>query len=91
MPDQDTCFLMDLHTGQRAVIHSVDDDDPGFLRFVESRGLVPGVEFEVLEFSPYDNNLRLSLIEMNDDVVVGSSVAGQIQVEILESNDKEKE
>lgn len=91
MPDHDTCSLLDLRPGQRAVIHSVDDDDPGFLRFVESRGLIPGVEFEVMEYSPYDNNLRLDLSGQEQDLVVGSNVTGQIQVELLESSGFEKE
>lgn len=84
MPDHDTCLLLDLRPGQHGVIHSVDDDDPGFLRFAEAKGLIPGAGFEVLEFSAYDNNLRMRIDDVEEEVVIGASVTGQIQVEVLD-------
>jgi DtxR family Mn-dependent transcriptional regulator len=83
MPDHDTCTMYGLQPGQQGVIHSVNDDDPGFLRFLEEKGLVPGVEFKVLEHSIYDDNLHLILDEV-ERIVLGANVTAQIQVEILE-------
>ncbi len=91
MPDHDTCSLLELQPGQRGVIHSVDDDDPGFLRFVEAKGLVPGAGFEILDFSAYDKNLRLQIDDVNEEVVLGASVTGQIQVEVLDAEVEKKE
>jgi DtxR family Mn-dependent transcriptional regulator len=91
MPDHNTCALMDLRPGQRGVIHSVDDDDPGFLRFAEARGLVPGVGFEIIDYSPYDNNLRLRVEDHIEEVVIGASATGQIQVEVLDADVEKKE
>lgn len=82
MPDQNTCYLQDLRPDQRGIIHSVNDDDPGFLRFLESQGLVPGVEFSVIDFSPYDDNLRLKIKDKEQEIVLGTSVTAQIQVEL---------
>ncbi len=84
MPDHNTCTLLDLQPGQRGRVHSVDDDDPGFLRFVEARGLIPGAVFELLDFSPYDSNLHLRVEDMAGEVVIGANVTGRIQVEILD-------
>ena len=91
MPDLDTCYLRDLRPGQSGLVHSVNDDDPGLLRYLETLGLVPGASFEVIDFSPYDNNLHIRIKGENDIVVLGASVTVQIRVEILDlAVDKER-
>jgi DtxR family transcriptional regulator, Mn-dependent transcriptional regulator len=85
MPDLDTSYLRDLRPGQSGVVHSVNDDDPGLLRYLESRGLVPGTSFEVIDYSPYDDNLHIRIKGENDVVVLGTSVTVQIRVEVLDS------
>lgn len=82
MPSHVTSTLQDLRPEQAGVVHSVNDDDPGFLRYLESRGLVPGVEFTVVDYSPYDDNLRLKLHDQSQEIVLGGSVTSQVQVEI---------
>ena len=82
MPDHETCYLHELRPEQTGVVHSVSDDDPGFLRFLESQGLVPGTEFRVTDFSPYDDNLRLKIEGKSEEIVLGASVTGQVQVEV---------
>ncbi|MCJ7733521.1 MAG: metal-dependent transcriptional regulator [Anaerolineales bacterium] len=82
MPDQDTCYLQDMRPGQKGIVHSVSDDDPGFLRFLEAQGLVPGAEFSVVGFSPYDDNLRLRMDGASEEIVLGASITAHVQVEI---------
>jgi DtxR family Mn-dependent transcriptional regulator len=82
MPDQPTSYLHDMRPDQQGVVHSVSDDDPGFLRFLKAQGLVPGAEFFVVDFSPYDNNLRLQVKGQDREIVLGASVTAQVQVEI---------
>lgn len=84
MPEQDCCTLRELRTNQRGRIQEVDDDDPGFLRYLASQGLVPGVEFEVIDYSPYDDNLRVQIVDGKEELVLGASVTSQIQVKVLE-------
>jgi len=81
MPDLDTCILQDLRSGEAGVVRSVNDDDPGLLRYLESLGLVPGASFEIIDYSPYDNNLRLKVVGDGEVVVLGANVTAQIQVE----------
>ena len=69
MPEQETCYLWDLRPGQTAEIHSVNDDDPGFLRYLESLGLVPGASFTIINFSPYDDNLHLR-VKGNEELII---------------------
>jgi len=84
MPDLDTCILQDMRPGQIGEVHCLNDDDPSLLRYLESRGLVPGASIEVIDYSPYDDNLHLKVA--GDDVVfvLGANVTAQIHVEILD-------
>lgn len=84
MPDQDCCILQELRPNQRGRIQEVSDNDPGLLRYLGSQGLVPGVEFEVIDYSPYDDNLHIRIADSNEDLVLGASVTSQIQVKVLE-------
>ena len=84
MPDQDCCNLQELRPNQRGSIQEVNDDDPNLLRYLASKGLVPGVEFEVISYSPFDENLRVQIADKEKDLVLGASVTSQIQVQVLE-------
>jgi len=85
MPDHDTCVLQELRPGQAGEVNCVNDDDPGLLRYLESRGLVPGASFEIIDYSPYDENLHLTIIGEDEVIVLGANVTAQIQVEALGS------
>lgn len=82
MPDEDTHYLHDVPPGKRGTIHSVQDDDPGFLRYLAEKGLVPEAEFLVLEFSPYDHTLHLQIQGREEKSVLGASATAQILVRI---------
>lgn len=82
MPDQNTAYLHDMRPNQIGIVHSVNDDDPGFLRYLESQGLVPGAEFSVIDFSPYDENIRLQIKGKEVETVLGYNITSQVQVEI---------
>jgi DtxR family Mn-dependent transcriptional regulator len=84
MPDRECYILQDLRPGQQGRIQEVNDDDPGFLRYLASKGLIPGADFVVLDYSPYDHNLHLQLDDETKDLVLGTSVTSQIQVIIHE-------
>jgi hypothetical protein len=36
----------------------------------------------VIDFSPYDNNLRIHVVGQEEEIVLGASVTAQVQVEI---------
>lgn len=83
MPDQDSLTLQELRPNQQGRIQEVNDDDPGLLRYLSSLGLVPEVEFEVLDYSPYDANLRIRITDGKEELVLGTNVTSQIQVKTL--------
>lgn len=84
MPDEECCTLQDLRPDQRGRIQEVNDDDPDLLRYLASQGLFPGVEFDVIDYSPFDENLRIQLMNESEDIVLGTNITGQIQVAVLD-------
>lgn len=88
MPTESGYCLHDMRPQQRGVIQSVRDDDPGLLQYLEKNGLIPGAEIEVLEYTPYDNNLRLEVKESEQEIVLGAAVTAQIFVELDQEMDQ---
>ena len=80
IPAQSTMHLSDLRSGDRAVIQRINDDDPELLRYLSSIGLTPHCEVTVLEASPFDGNLHLSIHGQASSVVLGMRVTRQIYV-----------
>lgn len=74
--------LSELRPGQHAVVNRVRDSDPDLLRYLSDLGLTPGAKVTVLDFSPFDNNLRLRVEDQDKAVVLGPSVTSQVFVEI---------
>ncbi len=81
LPPQTEIRLNELRGGQRAVIRRVRNDDPELLRYLQTNGLVPQAGVEILEYSAFDDNLRLQVDE--HELVLGPRVTGQIYVEVL--------
>lgn len=81
MPEQKGYCLHDMRPDQRGVIQSVRDDDPGLLQYLEKNGLVPGAEIEILDYSPYDNNLRVKVVDNGQEIVLGATITAQIFVD----------
>ena len=81
MPAQHTVCLHDLRPGEGGIMHSVRDEDPGFLRYLAKHGLMPGARLSVLDYSPYDNNLHLQVEGQAEEVVLGATVTAQIFIE----------
>ena len=81
MPLQATTCLSELRPGQQARIERVRNDDPDLLRYLSEHGLRPGVAIQVLEYSPFDDNLCLQVTDQPESIVLGPRVTRQIFVE----------
>lgn len=75
--------LRSLQPGQRAIVQRVRETDPELLRRVADLGLVPGTRFEVLEYSPLDENLRLAINGQPGSVVLGKGITNQVFVKVI--------
>jgi len=74
--------LNKLHAGEKAIIRRVNGKDAGLLRHLQSLGLVPGTRLEIINHSPYDQNLTISIEGCNTHVI-GSAITENIFVEVF--------
>ncbi len=79
---QETRPLLDLATGDEAVVRRVSDDDAELLRYLASLGIGPGIPVRLLERAPFGGPLRLQVGEGEASVerAVGPQLAEGIRV-----------
>jgi Fe2+ transport system protein FeoA len=78
MPSDSSSPLVELRPPQHATVQRVQPGDPVLLRYLESAGLLPGAQLDVLEYSPFDQNLRLRV--GGRELVLGPAVTSQVFV-----------
>jgi DtxR family Mn-dependent transcriptional regulator len=83
MPAYAILCLADLRAGQRAIVKRVQDKDPEMLRYLGEIGVVPEARFEVIEYSPFDGNLKIQLYGRDEPLVLGTSITCEVFVEIV--------
>jgi DtxR family Mn-dependent transcriptional regulator len=83
MPSYATLCLAELQVGQQAIVKRVRDSDPELLRYLGKEGLIPGAGFKVLDYSPFDDNLKILVSGRNEPVVLGPNITCQIFVEMV--------
>jgi DtxR family Mn-dependent transcriptional regulator len=70
--------LYALEPGQEGRFVRVSDSDPAMLRFLEARGIAPGVLLELIEKQPFDGPL---FVRFGDEVhVLGATLARAMRV-----------
>ena len=82
LPHSTAQTLAQLRPPQQATIERVRDADPELLRYLSDLGLVPEARLTVLDYSPFDNNLRIQIQGRAEPVVLGRNVTSQIFVEV---------
>lgn len=79
MPQDVTTPLSILRPPQKAVILRVKTDDVDLLRHLETLGLIPGAQLEIIDYSQYDNNVTVKVDRQV--TVVGPNITQRIYVE----------
>jgi DtxR family Mn-dependent transcriptional regulator len=79
-PTAATC-LCDLRPGQVATVSRVDAADLVLLRYLSEIGLTPDAQISVMEYSPFDGNLRMQIEGQAGSIVLGPRVTKKIFVE----------
>jgi DtxR family Mn-dependent transcriptional regulator len=82
MPKSSAITLSQLRPTQKGQVKRVSDSDPDLLRYLSGMGIEPAAVLEILDYSPYDNNLRVKITGQTDPVVLGPKVTSQVFVEI---------
>jgi DtxR family Mn-dependent transcriptional regulator len=83
LPESSALTLSQLRPGKKAVVERVRDTNPELLRYLSEMGITPEARLEVLDYSPFDGNLRLRIEGRNEAVVLGLSVTSQVYVDLL--------
>ncbi len=82
MPQSSDLTLSQLRPPQKAQVNRVSDTDPDLLRYLSERGIEPAAQLEVLNFSPFDNNLQIRVEGEEEPVVLGAVITSQVFVEV---------
>ena len=76
---RDLPTLAELQEGDRAILRRVSDEDPEALRYLARLNLIPGVELEVLERTPFNGPLRVRVARAEE--MIGLELAERLRVE----------
>jgi DtxR family Mn-dependent transcriptional regulator len=79
MPLDDSMPLSSLRPGQTATIKRIKAPEAELLRYLTGLGLVPGVQIEVKDYSPFDHNLTIRVGRKT--AVLGLTITSKIFIE----------
>jgi len=82
MPQRDHTTMRALATGQTGSIIRVPHEDPKVLRYLGKCGLRPGVKIKLLSRTPYDQTMRIIIMDTGEEAIIGSELGGQISISI---------
>lgn len=85
MPETEAVLLSDLRPGQSGTVRRVRDTDPELLRYLSEHGIVPEAEIEILDHTPFDDNIELRVKGREESVVLGLPITVQIYIDLEES------
>ena len=78
MPQDVSTPLSGLRPPHNAVIQRVKTDDVDLLRHLETLGLIPGAQVEIIDYSQYDNNITVKV--GRQIAVLGPNITTKIYV-----------
>lgn len=84
IPPSSSQPLSDLRTGDRAVIQRVKDSEPELLAYLSGLGLIPQIRTEIIDYSPFDENLTIQIEGQKETIVLGKRVTKQIFVDLID-------
>jgi DtxR family transcriptional regulator, Mn-dependent transcriptional regulator len=78
LPEIKEIPLSRMTEGEQGRLRRVPHEDPEVLRYLGSSGLRPGVRIKLLTRTPYDQTLRIKLLDTQEEVVIGPNLSGLI-------------
>jgi len=82
MPEIEQTSLSSLEIGRSGRILRVPHEDPRVLRYLGKCGLRPGAHVKLISRTPYDQTMRVKIIDADDEAVVGPSLGSQITLAV---------
>lgn len=82
MPYVKQISLTELEIGQSGRVIRVPNEDPQILRFLGKCGLHPGARVKLIARTPYDQTMRVKILDADDEAVVGPSLGSKIMLSV---------
>jgi DtxR family Mn-dependent transcriptional regulator len=82
LPPSSGIRLSELRPGQQAIVQRVQGRDSALLRYLGDIGLKPQTRLSILDYSPFDQNLRLQIVGQDQPIVLGNRVTSQVFVDL---------
>lgn len=80
IPEIEAIALTDIQIGSSGLVIRVPNEDPKVLRYLGKFGLRPGVHIKLLSRTPYDQTMRIKIIETDEEVVIGPTLGEKIKL-----------
>ncbi len=78
LPDIEQTSLTTLEAGKQGKIIRVPHEDPEVLRYLGRCGLRPGARIKLLARTPYDQTMRIQILDSGEETVIGPKLGSQI-------------
>jgi DtxR family Mn-dependent transcriptional regulator len=82
MPEIEQTTLSSLEIGKQGRILRVPHEDPQVLRYLGKCGLRPGARIKLISRTPYNQTMRVKILDAEDEAVVGPSLGNQITLAV---------
>lgn len=82
LPEVEQISLSSLAIGKSAHILRVPNQDPQALRFLGKSGIRPGATIRLISRTPYDQTMRVKILDTNEEVVIGQTLGSQITLSV---------
>jgi DtxR family transcriptional regulator, Mn-dependent transcriptional regulator len=82
IPEVAQISLSNLEIGKQGRVIRVPHEDPQTLRYLGKCGLRPGAVIRLLSRTPYDQTMRIMVIDADEEVVIGPKLGNQIALSV---------
>lgn len=80
IPEIDYVPLSNLEIGSSGRVIRVPHEDPKVLQYLGKSGLKPGVRIKLISRTPYDQTMRIKILETDEEVVIGPVLGAKIKL-----------
>ena len=82
LPDIEQTSLSTLEVGKHGRIIRVPHEEPEVLRYLGRCGLRPGASIQLLARTPYDQTMRIKIVDADEETVIGPKLGSQITLAV---------
>jgi DtxR family Mn-dependent transcriptional regulator len=84
LPEMDQTALSMLEVGKSGLIFRVPHEDPEILRYLDKCGMRPGAHIRLIARTPYDQTMRIKILDIDEETVIGPNLGNQITISLDE-------